>query len=165
MAKFWMEDDSIMSDSKIMEAISKDIDITNTGEPRHVNYLLNDIEKLHTPAGDRNSNRVLNISPYDLLTHIQQTMSQRNVCIIELLTSKHMRCIPMNDTILRNIRRYAESSITDDFKKEYPRLDGENEECYINRLCHIMMHTQHPQKLHRIQCNECIQQWLNSREW
>lgn len=138
-----------------------------------------DVDKMKQPPGPINSRRLLNTNMYDLLVHIQQSLSMNNRCILELITNESHSCLKMNDTIQRRIRQFALSYIDDDFRKSYPRstfrykVPGretyatreETDEEWDDRLCHMYMHINHPYKLQMIQCEECLQHWMNSDKW
>lgn len=138
-----------------------------------------DVDKMKQPPGPTNSRRLLNTNTYDLLVHIQQSLSLNNRCILELITNESHFCLKMNDTILRRIRQFALSYIDDAFREEHPRsvvrykLSGremyafrdETDEEWDDRLCHVYMHEKHPYKLQMIQCEECLQRWMNSDKW
>jgi hypothetical protein len=137
-----------------------------------------DVDKLKVPSGRLNSHRLNNINMYELLTHIQQTLSLNNRCIIEMITNEDHRCINTNETIQRRIHLFAEKFINDDFKQANPKqkvrfkVDEDNfdyrdetDEEWLDRLCHIYMHRYHPSKLQMIKCEECLQCWMNSDKW
>lgn len=139
-----------------------------------------DVEKLKVPTGKNNRHRINNISDYDLLCHIQSTLSLTGRCIIEMITNEDHLCIKTNDTIQRRIHQFAEKFITEEFKRDHPKTDvrfkvegtedrfdyrPETDEEWIDRLCHLIMHRNHPNKLQMIKCEECLQCWLNSDKW
>ena len=67
-------------------------------------------------------------------------------------------------------RRFQSKEITEELKSRYPKIKDENgveesDESYICRLCHIIMHHNHPRMLQMIKCEECIQAWMNSDKW
>lgn len=178
MAKFVMEDGSTISGDHLMDMMEKnnqpDISYHNTFLTYH------EIEKLKIPNGISNRHRMSNLNTYDLLTHIQQSLLLNNRCILKLITNEEHRCLKMNDDIQRRINQFANKFIDDDFRKRYPRnklriKDENHEESYTtrmesdeewnDRLCHLIMHLNHPTKLQMIKCEECIQSWLNSSEW
>lgn len=139
-----------------------------------------DVDKIKMPSGKRNSDRINNINDYDLLMHIQQTLSLTGRCILEMITNEDHRCINMNETIQRRIRLFASQYIDDAFRMEHPRLkirvktgDGpfdfklvdETDDAWFDRLCHMYMHKNHPAKLQMIKCEECLQHWMNDDKW
>ena len=137
-----------------------------------------DVEKLKVPPGTNNRHRLNNINDYDLLSHIQKTLSLTNRCILEMITNEDHKCINTNQTMQNRIRQFAEERITEEFKTLHPKstvsvkIDedlydhrDETDEEWIDRLCHMYMHQYHPNMLQQIKCEECIQKWLNSNEW
>ena len=137
-----------------------------------------DVEKLKIPTGKCNRHRLNNVSDYDLLTHIQKTLSLTNRCIIEMITNEDHKCINTNPTIQNRIRQFAADHITEEFKKLHPRasytvkmsedvydIRDETDEEWFDRLCHMYMHQFYPNMLQQIKCEECIQKWLNSDKW
>jgi hypothetical protein len=117
---------------------------------------------------------------YDLLAHIQQTLSLTGRCILEMITNEDHKCLNMNSTIQHRINLFAMERIDDDFRKAYPKYtvrvkkDGTEDE-YISRLetddewndrlCRMYMHRYYPSKLQMIKCEECIQHWMNDDKW
>ena len=140
-------------------------------EKRPAHMKIFDIEKMKEPHGDKNFRRLNNINDYDLLVHIQQTLSIKNQCIIEIITGNGVRCINHNETIDRKVKNFAMQDITDEFRKENPKYtddegnETETDENYECRLCHLIMQHNHPRKLQMIKCAECIHQWMNSDKW
>lgn len=124
-----------------------------------------DVEKLKIPGGRLNCHRLNSISDYDLLCHIQQTLSLTGRCILEMITNENRECIKHNDTIAKRMHLFASKFITDKLKEKYPKHEDESDECYEERLCHIIMHQDHPKKLQMFKCEECIQRWMNSDIW
>lgn len=168
MATFWIEGGQVMNQDKFLEELRKDTEIgdsRNMGKPKKVSSKLEDIDKLHIPHGDKNYKRINNVNDSDMLIHIQQYLAPSNRCILDMITSGEHTCQKTNDNIRRVLHQYALSQIDDDLKDDYPRYFDENEDDYIDRLCHIIMHTKHPQKLRMLYCSECIRNWLNSQEW
>lgn len=183
MAKFVTEDgkDGISGD-RLYDMIANDPTYSGCGNScmrkRHA-----EVSKLKIPNGDKNYKRLTNMCNYDLLTHIQETLSMSNRCILELITNEDHQCINNNDTILNRIHQFAESNMNDEFILTHPRSkvryksdedeDGkpifstrdETDEEWHDRLCHLYMHAHHPHKLQMIKCEECIQHWLNSSKW
>ena len=144
--------------------------------PTHKIYT--EIQKLKTPIGKTNSHRLLNTNMYDLLSHIQKTLSLTNKCIIKLITNEDHRCINTNKTIQCRINTFANEHMSDSFKEANPRgeirIKKENDEYttrpetdeeYNDRLCHLYMHQYHPTRLQMIKCEECLQKWLNDDKW
>ena len=176
MAKVEMEDGTIISSSHLYDKCKSSAD-----EAYNMTYHRKrhrDVSKLKVPSGRTNGHRLLNINTYDLLAHIQETLSMSNRCIIELITNEDHRCLNMNKDIQRRIHRFAGQFIDDEFRKQHPRSKvkfkisadkydtrDETDEEWFDRLCHIFMHKEHPQKLQMIKCEECLQKWLNSSEW
>ena len=72
MAKFVMEDGSTISGDHLMDMMKK-----NT-QPDVSYSIYHEIEKLKIPNGILNRHRMLNLNTYDLLTHIQQSLSLNN---------------------------------------------------------------------------------------
>lgn len=124
-----------------------------------------DVDKLKIPGGRINSHRLASINDYDLLCHIQQTLSLTGKCIIEMITNEDKQCIKHSDIIAKKIRLFAERFITNELKEKYPKHKDESDESYDERLCHLIIHRDHPNKLQMIKCEECIQQWMNSDKW
>lgn len=137
-----------------------------------------DIEKLKVPGGRTNGHRINNINDYDLLTHIQETLSLTGRCIIEMITNEDHVCLKMNDTILRRIHQFADKNMDESFILSNPKIKmhvkidedkyeerWETDDEWHDRLCHMYMHQYHPAKLQMIKCEECMQKWLNSDKW
>ena len=185
MAKFVTEngEDSI-SEKEILDLKPLLLDPTGvTHTKEYISYRTKrhkDVGKLKVPSGRCNGFRLDNINMYDLLAHIQETLSITNRCIIELITNEDHRCVNENDTIRRRIHVFADEHMSESFKQDNPKIkirfkvpDTEDEfdyrletdEEYHDRLCHIFMHRNHPQKLQMIKCEECLQQWMNSDKW
>lgn len=162
MAKFIMEDGSIMSGDRYMDKLKYKSSVPDI---HHVTYYQEDIEKLKKPVGANNRERISNICTYDLLVHIQQKMILANRCVLDIITNGCHNCVKHNDMITERIRHFANNHITPDIMKSYPKHDDEDNDEYNERLCHIIMQRYHPRKLQMIQCEECIQQWMNSDKW
>lgn len=179
MAKFVTEDGrGGISGDKLMMELQKQCEYT---EPYIVKVKRHkDVNKLKIPVGKLNRHRLCNLNMYDMLTHIQQTLSLNGRCILEMLTNEDHKCINMNDTIHQRIHYFCDKFITDEFKQEFPRIKvrfkvegtddeydyrDETDEEWYDRLCHLYMHKHHPSKLQMIKCEECIQCWLNSDKW
>lgn len=137
-----------------------------------------EVDKLKVPSGKLNRHRLNNICMYDLLSHIQQTLSLNNRCIIELITNEDHKCLNMNDTIQNRINTFADKVMTNDFRYKHPKTNVrikvredeyderlETDEEYHDRLCHMYMHQFHPSRLQMIKCEECLQCWLNNEKW
>lgn len=139
-----------------------------------------DVNKMKMPPGRRNCDRLLNSNMYDLLAHIQQTLSLTGRCILEMITNEDHKCLNMNPTIQHRINLFAMERIDDNFRKAYPKytirvkVDGtedeytsrlETDEEWNDRLCHMYMHKNHPSKLQMIKCEECLQHWMNDDKW
>lgn len=137
-----------------------------------------EIQKIKVPSGRTNSYRLLNMNMYDLLSHIQETLSLTNRCVIELITNEDHRCLNMNDTIQHRINIFANEHMPDSFREVNPRgeirIKKENDEYttrpetdeeYNDRLCHLYMHQFHPARLQMIKCEECLQKWMNDDKW
>lgn len=137
-----------------------------------------EVDKLKVPSGKLNRHRLNNICMYDLLSHIQQTLSLNNRCIIELITNEDHKCLNMNDTIQNRINTFADKVMTNDYRYKHPKINVrikvgedkyderlETDEEYHDRLCHMYMHQFHPSRLQMIKCEECLQCWLNSEKW
>lgn len=176
MAKFYMEDGSIKSGDTIynewlLKQIHTSCDARAYDEersPAHMELL--EIEKLKEPHGDKNYRRLGNVCKYDLLVHIQQSLNAKNLCIIDIITGHSMKCPNHNESIDRNVKAYASKEISDDLKKLYPKIVDDNgieedDESYYCRLCHLVMHHNHPKMLQMIKCQECIRIWMNSDKW
>lgn len=175
MAKFYMEDGTNKSGDRIVRE-----SMTSTTEPKEdfALRILRDIfenspksnmiprvPKMKIPHGKNNSQRLLNTCPYDLLCHIQESLTVFNRCIISMITNEPRRCLPINDNLRNRINAFAAAFITDDLKKEFPQHPDETDDGYYNKLCHIAMHRYQPSKLQSIRCEECISNWLHSSEW
>ena len=182
MSKFVTEDgNGVISGDKLyddwLSGITKDPNYFTSKIYPHKRHT--EISKLKIPYGRTNGFRLDNMNIYDLLSHIQETLSLTNRCVIELITNEDRRCLNMNNTIQRRINRFAEDHITDSFKETYPRRDiritkikdddpetrPETDEEWHDRLCHLYMHKFHPARLQMIKCEECIQKWLNDDKW
>lgn len=145
-----------------------------TSQEDHTN-----IEKLSIPFGRRNRDRLNNINIYDMLAHVQKTLSLTGRCIIEMITNEDHKCPNMNDEIQRRIHKCAMDGITEDFRFTYPRniihvkkddsgeltTRPETDEEWNDRLCHAYMHRYEPKKFQQIKCEYCLQQWLNDDKW
>lgn len=174
MAKVEMEDGTIISSSHLADIMngdgmnySKRIYTPTTVFPK-------DIRKLKVPMGRTNGHKLNNMNMYDLIMHMQETLSLSNKCVIELITNESHPCVSTgsNEDVRRRIRQFAEQFITDELKKTYPqhfKKDGhtydESDDDYICRLCHIIMQHDHPRKYQIIKCEECLQKWMNSSIW
>ena len=185
MAKFELDDGSTISSSHYMDTLEKEME--RTSEMMHLQAVIDTdhqlktvVEKMKIPPGRFNRHRMLNISTYDLLVHLQESLSLNNRCIINLITNEEHKCPNTTDTIQRRIHQYAEQFIDDSFIELHPRtkvqyrVEGkenefdyrwETDEEWHDRLCHLMMHRHHPHKLQMIKCEECLQAWLNSPIW
>lgn len=176
MAKCELEDGRIISSGHLYDEIIRSgnyevktlEDYLEEHIPAHVESF--DIEKLKEPHGRHNYERIGNISKGDLLIHIQQTLSVKNQCIIDIITSHPMRCLNHNETIDRTVKAFASKFITEELREIYPRQqydDGteENDDNWECRLCHLIMQRTHPKKLQMIKCAECIRTWMNSEKW
>lgn len=179
MAKFVTEDgkDGISGDAFMTQLM------LDQSKEEEIPYILRrkrhtDVEKLKHIVGTTNGHRINNINDYDLLTHIQQTLSLNGRCILEMITNEDHKCINNNETITRRIRQFAEKYMPDDFKETHPRAQvsyrisetefgyrDETDKEWHDRLCHIYIHQFHPSKLQMIKCEECIQKWMNSDIW
>lgn len=175
MAKFEMEDGTVISSGHYMDKLDSN-NSSHTYKSIFSSKL--DIEKLKIPSGKDNRHRLGNLCTYDLLIHIQETLSLNNRCIIYLITNEEHKCPVTNDIIRRKIHQFAEKFITNELRETYPRQKirykikddefdyrFETDEEWMDRLCHLIMHKDHPYKLHMIQCEECLQTWLNSSKW
>lgn len=184
MAKFVTEDgrDGISGDKFMAEYQTKNHNKTYTEMWLNAHPIKrhSEIEKIKIPHGKRNSDRLLNSNIYDILSHMQETLSLTNRCVIELITNEDHRCINMNEAIQRHINIFADKCMPESFRDENPRMKirykvpdtedqfeyrWETDEEWYDRLCHIFMHRMYPQKLQTIKCDECLQQWLNSDKW
>jgi hypothetical protein len=137
-----------------------------------------EVKKLEVPNGKLNRHRLNNMCMYDLLSHIQETLSLSNRCIIELITNEDHKCLNMNDTIQHRINIFAEGLMTNDFRYKHPKINVrikvgedkyderlETDEEWNDRLCHMFMHQYHPTRYQMIKCEECIQRWLSDEKW
>lgn len=137
-----------------------------------------DVEKLKEPHGRDNRDRLINTNMYDLLAHMQETLSLSNRCILELITNEDHACLKTNNTILRRIRQFADKHMDEAFIKSTPKIKlhikvdedkyderWETDDEWHERMCHVYMHRYHPAKLQMIKCEECLQCWLNSDKW
>lgn len=139
-----------------------------------------DVDKLKIPCGKDNRHRLNNMNLYDMLIHIQQTLSLTGRCIIEMITNEDHKCPNMNDDILRRINCFATNHITDHFREKYPRINinikkegtenefisrPETDEEWNERICHMYIHQEHPSKIQMFKCEECLQKWLNDDKW
>lgn len=179
MASFVTEDGKggISGDSFMMELQrGKDVFTFSPSIPTRKRH--SEVRKIKIPCGRTNSYRLLNINMYDLLSHMQETLSLTNRCVIELITNEDHRCLNMNDTIQRHINIFANEHMPDSFREANPRgeirIKKENDEYttrpetdeeYNDRLCHLYMHQFHPARLQMIKCEECLQKWMNDDKW
>lgn len=174
MAKFYMEDGTSKSGDAIMNEYMKkqvhDSIVEKGVAPCH--FESTEIQKLKVPGDDKNFKRLGNISMGDLLKHIQEPLSLKNMCIIELITNNFCKCMNNSPEIDIRVKKFAEQFITFELKKEFPqhfKKDGcefdETDDSYISRLCHIIMHRNYPHKYQMIKCEECIAKWMNSSKW
>lgn len=183
MAKFVTDDglDGISGD-RFMDAINRKNNQTYT-ESWFASHSIGKhhmVDKMRIPPGRRNRNRLLNVNIYDLLIHIQQTISLTGRCILEMITNEDHKCINMNPTIQHRINLFAMERIDDDFRKAYPKytlrakVDGTEDGCisrletddeWNDRLCHMYMQEYYPSKLQMIKCEECLQHWMNDDKW
>ena len=139
-----------------------------------------DVDKMHVPVGDRNFKRLSNCNMYDLLVHMQQTLSLTGRCVLEILTNEDHKCINMNPVIQHRINLFARKRIDESFREIHPkctvrfkndpsdneystRLETDDE--WNDRLCHMYMHQYHSSKLQMIKCEECLQRWMNDDKW
>ena len=182
MAKFELDDGSTISSSHYMDNLFRNDELQYMieGERNIVAQRPSIVKPMKIPPGLYNRHRILNTSTYDLFVHIQESLATNNRCIIDLITNNSHKCPNTTDTIQRRIHQYAEQFIDDAFIDSNPRnkvqckVDGtdnqftyrwETDEEWHDRLCHLMMHRNHPQKLQMIKCEECLQEWLNSSKW
>ena len=172
MAKVEMEDGSVISSGHLADLM--DYGYPQTHRAYTPTKVFSDIRKLKIPSGKYNRHRLGNINMYDLLIHMQETLSLSNKCILELITNEEHKCVGVgtNADVSRRIRQFAEQFITDELKEKYPqhfKKDGhsydESDDDYICRLCHIIMQHDHPRKYQIIKCEECLQKWMNSSIW
>jgi hypothetical protein len=176
MAKCELEDGRIISSSHLYDELvrNENRDVKSVQEyleehmPAHIEVF--DIEKLKEPHGRHNYEKIGNISKGDMLIHIQQTLSIKNQCIIDIITGHPMRCLNHNETIDRTVKSFASKFITNELREIYPRQeynDGrvESDDDWECRLCHLIMQHNHPKKLQMIKCSECIRVWMNSEKW
>lgn len=165
MAKFVTEDGmGAISGDAFMDQYYKEHGCYNS-YPESIKKHHTDVEKLKVPGGRLNCHRLNGVNDYDLLCHIQQTLSLTGRCILEMITNENRECIKHNDTIAQRIHFFASKFITDELKEKYPKHEDESNESYDERLCHLIMHRDHPKKLQMFKCEECIQRWLNSDIW
>lgn len=188
LAKVFMEDDTVISSGHLVDKmeeadrmfkmqmmIDSDRAFVEHRRKRH-----KDVDKLKTPNGIDNRHRINNLCTYDLLVHIQQTLSLSNRCIIELITNEDHRCLNTNDTIQHRIHQFAGQFVDDELREKYPRsvvrykvpgtesdfdYRDETDDEWFDRLCHLIMHRDHPAKFQMIKCEECLYEWLNSSKW
>ena len=76
MAKFYMEDGSIKSGDRIMDELIK----------KTIRSSIKDRKYMDEPRGDNNTERLSNISIYDLICQISDNTDQ---CIIDSITGGH----------------------------------------------------------------------------
>lgn len=101
MAKFYMEDESIVSTDEIIERYShkeKKPDLIELEEfLKHMDDIVPvPMEKMKLPHGEKNYIRLSNINPCDLLTHIQKGLNMKNLCILQLITGELHECLKFN---------------------------------------------------------------------
>ena len=184
MAKFVTEDGKGgISGDKFMDEINRKNNQTYTEAriaAQHVKKYPTDVDKMKMPPGRRNCDRLLNSNIYDLLVHIQQTLSISGKCVIRMITNEDHKCLDKNKTIQHRINLFAMNHIDDNFRKTHPKCNvlvkkDESEDKLIfrletndewnDRLCRIYMHKYNPSKLQMIKCEECLQHWMNDDKW
>lgn len=181
MARIETEDGYSISSSHLMDQLERTERINSVSQSElYCRPVYHEIEKMKVPNGIHNRDRLLNTNTYDLLVHIQQSLSLNNRCILNLITNAEHKCLNTNETIQRRIHQYAEQFIDESFRILNPRsriqfkIEGtddqydyrpETDEEWFDRLCHLIMHKDHPAKLQMIKCEECIQEWLNTSKW
>ena len=186
MAKIEMDDGSVISSGHLLDKLEREtgkisfLQMAESALESKPNFVHPEITKMKVPNGIDNRHRIVNTNTYDLLVHIQQSLSLNNRCIINLITNEEHKCLNTNDTIQRRIHQFAESYIDEQFALLNPRskvkykVEGtdncyderdETDEEWLDRLCHLMMIHNHPRKLQMIKCEECIYNWLKSSIW
>ena len=180
MAKFVTEDgrEGISGDKFMMELQNKKESHTYTEMWMNAHRKTYDnIRKLKVPSGRCNGFRLDNMNMYDLLSHMQSSLSQRGLCVIELITNEQHKCLCHNENIQRRINIFADQYITDSFKDANPRKEiriikdnkyeyrMETDAEWYDRLCYEYMERYYPTQLKNIKCEECLQQWMNSDKW
>ena len=180
MAKFVTEDGmgSISGDAFMMQ-------MQRGGDSFTLNSIIRpyekhtEIQKLKIPGGRTNSYRLLNMNIYDLLIHIQESLSWKDSCVIELITNEKHKCLHKDENIRRKINEYAELRMGDDFISIYPRKEicirdnetgeityrMETDEELHDRICRKYMEIYNPSELRKIECGGCLQKWLNDDKW
>lgn len=162
MAKFWTEDDTIVSGSRLSDILSKDD--TNINVSSYIpDVCIRSIKPLVVPHGRRNLHRFVNINPCDLLTHLQQSMTNNDRCILTALTTKPKSCMKTDNLLMKRLEAFTD--IINRVKDEYPKYEDESEYEYMDRILDIIMRTKQSDDITMIRCNQCIQQWLISEEW
>ena len=180
MAKFVTEDgkDAISGDRLMEEYGKQNQSYTDMWFRAHPVKRHQDVPKMKEPHGRYNRDRLLNTNMYDLLAHMQETLSLSNRCVLELITNENHTCLKTNDTILRRIHQFADKHMDEAFIKSTPKIKlhikvdedkyderWETDEEWHDRMCHVYMHRYHPAKLQMIKCEECLQCWMNSDKW
>ena len=97
MAKFYMEDETIISTDQLIDQYHKDeLKPKLTDLEEYLKHMDDIVElpkqELRLPHGDKNYIRLSNTNTCDLLTHIQKGLNKRNMCIIQLITGKLHDC-------------------------------------------------------------------------
>lgn len=97
MAKFYMEDDTIISTDQLIDQYHKDELKPKLTDLEEYLKHMDDVvripkQELRLPHGDKNYIRLSNTNPCDLLTHIQKGLNTKNLCIIQLITGELHDC-------------------------------------------------------------------------
>ena len=184
MASFVSEDgkEGVSGDAFMMQLLLDTGGLSDINDPlpSFTNKIKNhtNVRKMNVPSGRMNCFKLDNINMYDLLTHIQETLSLSNRCIIEMITNEDHQCIKTTDELRKRIQCFAKEYITDEFRELHPRSkvryktdDGEfdyrteTDAEWFDRLCHLFMHEKYPDKLRTYKCDECIRRWMISDKW
>ena len=102
MAKFYMEDESIISTDEILynshrKEEDKPTPVDLEEFLKHMDAIVPiPMEKMKLPHGVKNYIRLSNTNPCDLLTHIQKGLNMKNLCILQLITGELHECIKFN---------------------------------------------------------------------
>lgn len=165
MAKFVTDDGrGGISEDKLIEQHRLSIDKYDDDTIYPIKKKHTDVPKMSIPHGKCNRHRLLNTNTYDMLVHLQETLSLNKRCILELITNEDHKCIGMNETITKKIRVFSEEHMDDSFM-ELTHLAGWDKNDTTDDIYKLFMHLKYPNKLKMFCCEECIQQWLNSEKW
>lgn len=181
MAKFVTEDgkDGVSGD-KLYDIINDDNHSKSYTEmwlSKHsIQPYYSQVDKMKIPNGKHNRDRLLNTSIYDLLTHMQKSLLNDDLCVLKMITNENHKCIEINDTLQNRINSFV-GDVDENFRMKNPKrilhIGGrgndkvrvESDEEYRNRLNRLYINIYHSSEMKRMRCEECIQHWLNNDKW